>query len=232
MCLAPETQVMHIPADAPPSFSSRVLHDPLLLALCAACALQGLALAGLLVKHLLVPSRQPANAAGPADRTKQHMATSPPKPPKPSLRDACTSPLVAMLASPLFRSKASVRLETVEEAQEEGQQEDQQHPVTATAPTVEPLPVGWTRCAQTSVGTANASNRRQQFANILPQVATRSFTPHQHMPCRDAWGRLQRHNMPPHPAHSRFDGWGGKPVMHPPPFGSAPGAAFRTMSEE
>ena len=47
------------------------------------------------------------------------------------------------------------------------------------------------------------------------------------LPCRDAWGRLQRQSGA---------GWGGKPAqVHPAPFGAAPGAyrsTHRAASEE
>lgn len=54
--------------------------------------------------------------------------------------------------------------------------------------------------------------------------------------CRDAWGRLQRQ-----PGHREGAGgrgrWGNKAggafaVQHPPPFGSAPGTAYRYAFEE
>jgi hypothetical protein len=98
-------------------------HNPgagsgLLLSLCAACLLQALALAGVLCRHLAdtaAAGRQPqlatpADAASDSPEQAAAAASAAPayRPRPPQMRDACTSPMVALLTSPFVRSKAAV----------------------------------------------------------------------------------------------------------------------------
>lgn len=90
----------------------------LLLSLCAACLLQALALAGVLCRHLAgtaAAGRQPqlatpADAASDSHEQAAAAASAAPayRPRPPQMRDACTSPMVALLTSPFARSKAAL----------------------------------------------------------------------------------------------------------------------------
>ena len=193
----------------------RQARQRLVTGLCTACALQALALAALLLR---CSAAQMAAASRTGGRQTAEEAAAPARR-SISLRDACTSPL-ALLASPFVGARAAAdglldvileeeEQQEEEEAQARGQGEDLELQPAGIGGLPAP-PAGWTRWAASV---------------LLAVLAAMSIVAHPCCtPCRDAWGRLQRQS-------GGGGGWGGKPaVAHPPPFGSAPGTAYRSFS--
>lgn len=145
--------------DARPTTATPALSRLLLPGLAATCAAQAVALAALLAA-LTLRCRTAPSAAGAAAAPAEPAAAR-----RPSLRDACTSPL-ALLASPFVgRPQASSALEAIQEeehsaddtaaAQQAARQGDRRSPVAGrlldagvgvnASSGLPPPPAGWTR---------------------------------------------------------------------------------------
>lgn len=155
-CLPPSPHVA--PSTLTATTTHRLLTDRPLAGLGAACVLQALALAALLLRRGAAVS-QPAPAAAAGAGGEEQRAPESPQQQRPSLRDACTSPLVALLASPFVLRKAQdadTTLESIPEGEPSRQEEEQERPQGhpqghASLP---PPPVGWSRCARASARNA------------------------------------------------------------------------------
>jgi hypothetical protein len=113
--------------------------------------------------------------------------------------------------------EACTSLEAVLEGDAEEAAAEHRHPDNSV--TLVPAPVGWTRWAAFTTGKAVGSS---SICHLQPLDCLK---------CRDAWGRLQR-QLEHSDNNATWRPKAAAAAQHPPPFGSAPGTAYRMYTEE